>query len=244
MCINWSGQAAASVYTSISKMNFSNWEPPGVSQRIWSVNLEVSISGEYQNLVGLSAWPSEELGSLMTGTALPCERLWYVWEQLRGLQRKLGGPESAGNEPRSTSNQSWAVGKNIIFFGYTAGAPENHSYYLIFNDFQNLCIEFVHASMSLGIYIATKSTHNMWGQTAGHSWKQCEVHLKMTIKWTQKFTWWPSSRMFRDSLAGWDQANWELQFGLRRGMPALSSMRRYDMVCSHIGASDIRCKSE
>ena len=31
----------------------------------------------------------------------------------------------------------------------------NHSYYLSFNDFQNLCIQFVFSSMYLCIYIAT-----------------------------------------------------------------------------------------
>ncbi|MEA2207444.1 MAG: hypothetical protein QOE77_4220 [Blastocatellia bacterium] len=29
-------------------MYFSHWEPPGVSERMWSVNLDASISGEYQ----------------------------------------------------------------------------------------------------------------------------------------------------------------------------------------------------
>ena len=41
------------------------------------------------------------------------------------------------------------------FFGNAAGAPGNHSYYLSFNDFQNLCIQFVFSSMYLCIYIAT-----------------------------------------------------------------------------------------
>jgi len=41
------------------------------------------------------------------------------------------------------------------FFGNAAGAPGNHSYYLSFNDFQNLCIQCVFSSMYLWIYIAT-----------------------------------------------------------------------------------------
>jgi len=41
------------------------------------------------------------------------------------------------------------------FFGNAAGVPGNHSYYLSFNDFQNLCIQFVFSSMYLCIYIAT-----------------------------------------------------------------------------------------
>jgi len=31
----------------ISKIYFSHWNPPGVSERMWRVNLEPSISGEY-----------------------------------------------------------------------------------------------------------------------------------------------------------------------------------------------------
>jgi hypothetical protein len=44
---------------SISKMYFSHWEPPGVSERRWSVNLEASISGENQTLGGHSGRPSK-----------------------------------------------------------------------------------------------------------------------------------------------------------------------------------------
>jgi len=44
---------------SISKMYFSHCKPPGVSERMWSVNLDVSISGEYRTLGGLSCRPSK-----------------------------------------------------------------------------------------------------------------------------------------------------------------------------------------
>jgi hypothetical protein len=54
----------------ISKMNFSFWKTPGVSERMWSVNLEASISGEYQTLAGYVGRPLEELGFLMTGTGV------------------------------------------------------------------------------------------------------------------------------------------------------------------------------
>jgi len=43
----------------INTMYFGRWEPPGVSERMWSVNLEASISGEYQTLGGHSDRPSE-----------------------------------------------------------------------------------------------------------------------------------------------------------------------------------------
>jgi hypothetical protein len=40
------------VNDSISKMYFSLWESPEVSERMWSVNLEASISAEYQTVRG------------------------------------------------------------------------------------------------------------------------------------------------------------------------------------------------
>ena len=43
----------------ISKMYFSHWKIPGVSERMWSVNLDASISGEYQTLGEHSGQPSE-----------------------------------------------------------------------------------------------------------------------------------------------------------------------------------------
>jgi len=43
----------------ISKMYFSLWKTAGVSERMWSVNLEASISGDDQTLGGYSGWPSE-----------------------------------------------------------------------------------------------------------------------------------------------------------------------------------------
>jgi len=54
----------------ISTMSFSLWEPPGVSERMWSVNLDALISGEDQTLGGHSGWPSESLGSVMTGAGV------------------------------------------------------------------------------------------------------------------------------------------------------------------------------
>jgi hypothetical protein len=47
------------LYGFISKMYFIRLKPPGVSARMWSVNLDASISGEYQTLGGHSCWDSE-----------------------------------------------------------------------------------------------------------------------------------------------------------------------------------------
>jgi len=57
----------------ISKMYFSHWKPPGVSERMRSVNLDASISGEYPTVGGYCSWPSDCLGSLMTGRGVPLE---------------------------------------------------------------------------------------------------------------------------------------------------------------------------
>ena len=43
----------------ISKIYFSHWKPPRVSERMWSVNLDGSISGEYKTLGGYSCQSSE-----------------------------------------------------------------------------------------------------------------------------------------------------------------------------------------
>ena len=54
----------------ISQRYFSLWKTPGVSERMWSVNLEASISGEYQTLGGYSGRPSLGLESLTTSTGV------------------------------------------------------------------------------------------------------------------------------------------------------------------------------
>ena len=92
---NWS-------YAYISKMYFSDWEPPGVCERRGSVNLKASIWGENQTLGGHSSRPSEELGSRMTGTGARCEPLWHVWEHL-GLS-----PNQCGN-PKLTLRDAWVL---------------------------------------------------------------------------------------------------------------------------------------
>jgi len=69
----------------MSKMYFSHWKPPGVSERMWSVNLNASISGECQTLGGHSCRPSEYLGAPTTN---------------------LGAPVSAGNTPGTAGDMS------------------------------------------------------------------------------------------------------------------------------------------
>jgi hypothetical protein len=72
---------------------------------MWSVNLDVSISGEYQTLEGHYRWPSMKPGAPKTS---------------------LGAPATCLGAPQITVEKS---GKNNIVFGNAAGAPGNHRYY-------------------------------------------------------------------------------------------------------------------
>jgi len=78
-------------------------------------------------------------------------------------------PGSADNKPGSTDNKPGSAntnpgstlgaprinvkqsGKNDLF-GNVAGAPGNHSYYLLFKDFLNSCSQFVFSSIYLFSY--------------------------------------------------------------------------------------------
>jgi len=84
---------------SISKMYFSHCKPPGESERMWSVNLDASISGEYQTLGGHSCRPSEYLGAPVTSLGAPTTNLGAP-------TTSLGAPGSAGDMSGSTSNHS------------------------------------------------------------------------------------------------------------------------------------------
>jgi len=75
-----------------------------------------------------------------------------TWEHLWSPIRSLEAPVTSLGAPPIIIEQSR---RKKIFFGNTAGAPGNHSYYLSFNDFQNSGIQFVFSSMYLSIYIAT-----------------------------------------------------------------------------------------
>jgi hypothetical protein len=80
---------------SISKLYFSPKEPPGVSERMCSVILDVAISGEYQTLRGHASQSPEWLGSLMTYSGFQWQWLWWIWEH-------LGVPEGTFLAPGST----------------------------------------------------------------------------------------------------------------------------------------------
>jgi hypothetical protein len=87
-------------------MYFRHWKPPGVSERMWSVNLDASISGEYQTLGELSGQPSEKLGALATSMGAPTT-------SLGARTTSLGTPGSAGDKPGSAGDQSGTSAKCI-----------------------------------------------------------------------------------------------------------------------------------
>ena len=63
---------------------------------MWSVNLEASISGEYQTLGGHSSRPSEYLGSLMTGTGVTGISDYWYRSTMGVIVMSLGTCRSAG----------------------------------------------------------------------------------------------------------------------------------------------------
>ena len=114
----------------------------------------------------------------------------------------------------------------------------NHSYYLSFNDFQNLCIQFVFSSMYLCIYIATylqmvylDCQHAMIisNSRCGWRWQSSELRdtlrgrdrasldmeLETEIEWTQRCTLRPWSSEVGDAIGDRDWVNSEMHSELR-----------------------------
>jgi len=83
----------------ISKIYFSLWKTPGVSERMCSVNLDASISGEYQTLGGHSCRPSMQPGSLMNGTGVPSSAKKYS-VRAEWLRQSGCAPSEASETPR------------------------------------------------------------------------------------------------------------------------------------------------
>jgi hypothetical protein len=88
------------------------------------------------------------------------------------LARGLGAPATSLGALRITVEQP---GENNIFFGNGADASGYNSYYLLFNNFQSSCIQFVFTCKYL---YCCPSTHCISGLAAGSYWGQFEVCLK------------------------------------------------------------------
>jgi hypothetical protein len=106
--------------TDISKMYCSLWEPPEVSERMWSVYLNASISGEYQTGGGHSGWPSEYNGS-------DCDKCRNISERRRGLWVKLGAPGSTVERSGSAGDKFGGANDKPRSTAYMSGSTSNHS---------------------------------------------------------------------------------------------------------------------
>ena len=96
--------------------------------------------------------------------------------------RSLGAPATSLGEPATSLRASRITveqsGKNNIFFGNAAGVPGNLSYYILFNNCCNSCIQVVVSSRYLYSY---RSTHGISGLAAGGASELFKVCLKMRI---------------------------------------------------------------
>ena len=90
-----------------------------------------SQGGRIPELTGPTLWPSSAPGSTWERRRQDWECQLQAWEHLGVRTTNLGAPATTLGAPRITVEQ---YGRNNIFFGNTAGAPDNHSYYLSFND--------------------------------------------------------------------------------------------------------------
>ena len=117
------------------------------------------------------------MGVIVTSLGTPRsagENLGCTWDHLgapvtslRALAARLGAPTTSLGAPASTLGAPritvWQSGR-IFIFGNAGHCPRNHSYYLLFNDFQNSCLQCVLSSMYLSSY---PSTHGKSGLAAG-----------------------------------------------------------------------------
>jgi len=103
----------------------------------------------------------EGLGAPITSLGAPMRNLGALMTSLGAPTRSLGASATGLGAPQITAAQS---GQNTICVGNTASALGHHSYYLLFNDFENSCIRFVFGSMDLYRY---RSTNRISGLAAG-----------------------------------------------------------------------------
>jgi len=112
-------------------------------------------------LLGISDdWYRSSMGVIVRRLGTPRnagENFGCTWEHRQQVRERRGESWEHLGTPWITVEQS---GKNNVFFGNAAGAPGNHSYYLLFNDFWNSCIQFVFSAMYQYSY---PSTHGISG---------------------------------------------------------------------------------
>jgi len=160
----------------------------------WVVGPEFQ-GGQIPELTGRTQWRSGAPGSTSEREEQNWECQRQAWEQLGAQTTSTGAPVTSLGAPPITVEQS---GRKNILFGNTADARRNHRYYLLFNDFQNSCIQLVFPSMYLCIKIATHlhTVYLDWLQAVLESNSRCAGS-------------WQSSELI-DTLEGGYCANFEM----------------------------------
>ena len=162
-------------------MYSSHWKPAGVSEMMSSVNLYVSISGEYQTLGGHSCWPSKQLGAPTTSLGVPGSTVDKPGST-------VDKPGSAGDMSGSTSNHRRAVQEKQHLLSERCWCAWKSELLLMVQWFLKLinsvCI-LIYVSMHLYSY---PSTHGISGLAADGAWEQFKVRLKIMIEWIHRYT--------------------------------------------------------
>ena len=148
---------------SISKMYFRHWKPPGVSDRMWSVNLDASISGEYNTLKGIPA-----------GFQSNWERWWQAWECRRQAWEHL---------------ESQSCIQVVFSSMYLCIYIATHLHTLYLNWLHGGAWEQFEMRLRMTIEWAQRYTPRLWSSDFGDAlwdgnWAYLAIHLEAVIKWT------------------------------------------------------------
>jgi len=119
------------VLHSISKMYYSHWKPPGVSERMWSVNLDASISGvsdprrAFLPAFRVTGSADDKPGSTWERRRQAWERRRQAWEHLGAPATNLGAPVTCLGVPRITVMYSVCI---LIYVSmYLYSYPSTHA---------------------------------------------------------------------------------------------------------------------
>jgi len=127
-----------------------------------------------------------------------CRRAWNAAGAPGMLQVRLECCRCAWNAAGAPG--IWQVRREIIATTYRSKIVKTH----VLRLYSHLCI-----NVSMYRY-SYPSTHGITALAAGGAWEQFEVHLKMTIQWTQIYYPGPWSSEFGDTLRGHDGVNLEM----------------------------------
>jgi len=99
----------------------------------------------------------------------PWKYWWEAWGHLKSLWSSLG---------KTSCFETLPVCMEITDNPYCSTIIKTHEF-------------SVYSQLSIHVYVyvySYPSTHSMTGWAAGGAWEQFKVHLKMTMKWIQRYT--------------------------------------------------------